>query len=111
MGMPCVRSKGRKRLISDLGLSLMNAELTEASISLNADTKHDFKKRCQQQIAREKGWNSSVPVDSVAISDKTMNSYIQKGKFALRKGQVKNSGRSEAYLNIRNRRCVSICRK
>ena len=83
-----------QRSETDVGLSSMNAELTEASISLNADTKHDFKKRCQQQIGREMGWNSSVPVDSVAISDKTMNSYIQKGKFALRKGQVKNSGLS-----------------
>ena len=97
-----VGTLGRKRLISEAGLSSMSDELTSATLCLNADTIQEFKVRCQQKIAEGKGWNSFVPSDSIHISNKTVNSYIKKGTFATRQGQIKNSGRSEAYLNIRN---------
>ena len=60
------------------------------------DCKQDFKRRCQEKIGQDRGWNSLVPTDSIPISAKTISNYIQEGDFATRKGQVKTSGRSEA---------------
>ena len=93
---------GRRRLISKEGIVKMNEDLTNDSLRLQADTCVDFKRRCQEKIGQARGWNSFVPTDSIPISAKTISSYIQEGSFTIKKGQVKNSGRSEAYLNIRN---------
>ena len=87
----------------------MEIELTKDSVNLNADTEPAFKKRCQRQIATEHNWNSSVPIDDISISAKTVHRYIKERCFLERDAQIKNSARKEAYLNIRNSiSCASV---
>ena len=99
---------GRKRLISSEGLASLAEELTKDSVNLEADTRPKFKSRCQHAIAKQNNWNSLVPVDTIPLSEKTIDRYIKLG-FVERQAQVKNTARSEAYINIRNSiACASV---
>jgi len=103
-----VGKMGRRRLISQAGIASLSKDLTKDSVDLEADTHPKFKRRCQLEIAKEKNWNSVVPVDTIDISQKTIDRYVKEG-FVMRQAQVKNHARSEAYLNIRNSiACASV---
>ena len=50
----------------------------------------------------EKGFNKHAPVNKISTSDKTVARYRAEAELVTHKGELKNSGRNEAYLNIRN---------
>ena len=62
-----VGKRGRKRLISHAGIASMAEDLTKDSVKLVADSRPNFKRRCQLEIAKEKNWNSVVPADTIQI--------------------------------------------
>lgn len=84
----------------------MAEELTKDSVNLEADTRPKFKSRCQHAIAKH--YRHYSPVDTIPLSEKTIDRYIKLG-FVERQAQVKNTARSEAYINIRNSiACASV---
>ena len=86
----------------------MAKNVTKDAVNLEADARLNFTKRCQHAIAKQNNLNSVVPVDTMPISEKTLDRYIKEG-FLERQAQVKNTTRSEAYLNIRiSIACASV---
>ena len=86
----------------------MAKNVTKDAVNLEPDARLNFTKRCQHAIAKQNNFSSVVPVDTIPISEKTLDRYIKEG-FLERQAQVKNTARSEAYLNIRNSiACASV---
>jgi hypothetical protein len=100
---------GRRRLITKEGVAKMNDELTNDTIRLQADLTVDFKRRCQEKIGQERGWNSLVPTDSIPISAKTISNYIQEGDFATRKARTSKNLRQIRSI-FKYKKSYRVCR-
>ena len=57
----------------------MAKNVTKDAVNLEADARLNFTKRCQHAIAKQNNFSSVVPVDTIPISEKTLDRYIKEG--------------------------------